>query len=312
MSKYLVIGGAGFIGSNIVEVLLKRGEQVRVLDNFSTGKRENLDGFSKDIELIEGDIRNLDTVRRAVKDVDYILHQAALPSVARSVKDPLSTNEVNIQGTLNILVAARDGGVKRVVYAGSSSAYGDTEVLPKRENMEPRPISPYALTKLTGEKYCQMFTSLYGIETVVLRYFNVFGPRQDPNSQYSAAIPIFVGAMANKRPITIFGDGEQSRDFTFVENVVNANILASTAGKVAGEVMNIGCGTRITVNELAKKICVIGGYDTEIVHTEPRPGDVRHSLADISRARNLLGYAPQVGIDEGLSKTVQWFLGRIQ
>jgi nucleoside-diphosphate-sugar epimerase len=308
MSKYLVTGGAGFIGSNIVEVLLKRGEHVKVLDNFSTGKRENLDEFSKDIELIEGDIRDLGTVRRAVKDVDYVLHQAALPSVARSVKDPLSTNEVNIQGTLNILVAARDGGIKRVVYAGSSSAYGNTEILPKREDMEPRPISPYALTKLTGEKYCQMFTSLYGIETVVLRYFNVFGPRQDPNSQYSAAIPIFVRAMANKRPITIFGDGEQSRDFTFVENVVNANLLASTAEKVAGEVMNVGCGTRITVNELAKKICSIGGYDTEIVHTEPRAGDVRHSLADISRARDLLGYTPQVSIDEGLSKTVKWFL----
>ena len=252
--KFLVTGGAGFIGSNIVEDLLKRGYSTRVLDNFSTGKRENLKPFEKDIELIEGDIRSFHIVAEAVKGVDIILHQAALPSVPRSIKDPITSNEVNVVGTLNILEAAREHKVKRVVYASSSSVYGDNPELPKHEGMLPNPLSPYAVSKLAGEKYCSVFSRLYGIETVVLRYFNVFGPRQDPNSQYSAVIPLFVKAIMSDKQPTIFGDGTQSRDFTYVANVVEANILAATKDIESGLVMNCACHEQITLNELVLQI----------------------------------------------------------
>ncbi len=256
MASYLVTGGAGFIGSHIVETLLQRGERVRVLDNFSTGKRENIKPFLDRIELIEGDIRSYHTVREAVDGVDFILHQAALPSVPRSVKDPITSNEVNVTGTLNILDAARDAKVKRLIYASSSSIYGDLEVLPKTEDMLPRPLSPYAVAKLSGEKYCQVFTRLYGLETVSLRYFNVFGPRQDPHSQYSAVIPKFVDLIRSGQQPLVHGDGEQSRDFTYVGNVVHANLLACEQGleELAGEVFNIACGRRITINMLIKHI----------------------------------------------------------
>lgn len=250
LAKYLVTGGAGFIGSNIVEELVDRNESVRVLDNLSTGRRENIEPFMDKIEFIEGDLRDLDAVRKAVEGVDYVLHQGALPSVPRSIDEPLTTNEVNVNGTLKVLIAARDAGVKRVVYASSSSIYGNSEVLPKREDMPPNPLSPYAISKLAGENYCRIFYQIYGLETVCLRYFNVFGPRQDPTSQYSAVIPKFINAMLNgERPI-IYGDGKQSRDFTFVANVVQANLLACEANGVAGELFNVACGERYTLLDL--------------------------------------------------------------
>jgi len=305
--RFLVTGGAGFIGSNIVHTLVRKGERVRVLDNLSTGNQDNLRDILGEIELIEGDIRDINTVGEAVKGVEVILHQAALPSVARSVENPIDTNDVNIRGTLNLLIAARDAGVKRVVYASSSSIYGDTPTLPKREDMPPNPISPYALTKYVGERYCQIFTWIYGLETVSLRYFNVFGPRQNPHSQYAAVIPIFIGAYLTDTPPTIFGDGEQSRDFTYIENVVQANLLAAEAEGVAGEVFNIACGSRTTVNELARMIAEIVGSDVKPVHGPPRPGDVRHSQADISKAKRMLGYEPSVSLIEGLKRTVEWY-----
>ena len=314
MPNYLVTGGAGFIGSNIVEALVRQGKSVRVLDNCATGKLSNLEGIINQIEFIQGDIQDLSVVRETVKDVDYVLHQAALPSVARSVDNPIATNEVNVTGTLNVLVAARDANVKRVVYASSSSAYGNSPVLPKREDMPANPISPYAISKYAGEQYCRVFYSLYGLETVVLRYFNVFGPRQSPNSQYAAAIPIFINALLESKPPTIFGDGEQSRDFTFIENVVQANLLAchekSTsplrAKDAAGEVFNIACGKRTAVNDLAGTIKNLLDSPLEPVHGEARKGDVRHSLADITRARRILGYEPKVDLETGLRKTIEW------
>ncbi|HEX30464.1 TPA: SDR family oxidoreductase [Candidatus Poribacteria bacterium] len=305
--RFLITGGAGFIGSNIVHTLVRKGEGVRVLDNLSTGNLDNLRDILGEIELIEGDIRDINTVGEAVKGVEVILHQAALPSVARSVENPIDTNDVNIRGTLNLLIAARDAGVKRVVYASSSSIYGDTPTLPKREDMPPNPISPYALTKYVGERYCQIFTWIYGLETVSLRYFNVFGPRQNPHSQYAAVIPIFIRAYLTDTPPTIFGDGEQSRDFTYIENVVQANLLAAEAEGVAGEVFNIACGSRTTVNELARIIAEIVGSDVKPVHGPPRPGDVRHSQADISKAKRMLGYEPSVSLIEGLKRTVEWY-----
>jgi len=304
--KFLVTGGAGFIGSHIVEELLKRGEKVRVLDNFSTGKRENIAPFLKEIELIEGDIRNPEVVKKAMKGVNYVLHQAALPSVFRSIKDPLTTNEVNVLGTLNILMAAKEARVKKIVYASSSSVYGDTPSLPKREDMQPSPLSPYALSKLAGEEYSRLFTSLYGLEIISLRYFNVFGPRQDPTSQYAAVIPKFISSLLKGERPTIYGDGEQSRDFTYVSNVVSANLLA-TASKVKKGIFNIACGKRITVNELVKGLNGIMNMDIEPLYTHPRPGDVRHSQADISRAGKVLGYKVEVNFEEGLKKTVEWF-----
>jgi nucleoside-diphosphate-sugar epimerase len=307
MSKYIVTGGAGFIGSNIVENLVRNGEYVRVLDNFTTGKLQNLEGLDGRIEFIKGDIRDLERVREAVKGMDYVLHQAALPSVTRSIEDPITTNDVNIAGTLNVLVAARDAKVKRVIYAASSSAYGDTPTLPKREDMPAKPISPYGISKYVGEQYCQIFTELYGLETVCLRYFNIFGPKQDPHSPYSGVISIFIKAFLNGVPPKIYGDGEQSRDFTFVANAVRANLLACHAKKASGQVFNIACGRRTTINELAYVIRELLESDVEPVHADPRPGDILHSLADISKAQTILGYEPKVDLTVGLMKTIDWF-----
>jgi len=302
--KFLVTGGAGFIGSHIVEELLKRNYKVRVLDNFSTGKRENLKEFEKDIELIEGDIRSYHIVEKAVKGVDIILHQAALPSVPRSIKDPITTNEVNVGGTLNILEAAKENHVKRIVFASSSSVYGDTPTLPKREDMVPNPLSPYAVSKLAGEKYCQVYSKVYGIETVILRYFNVFGPRQDPNSQYSAVIPKFIKAMKeNKRPI-IYGDGTQSRDFTYVANVVEANILAAISEVDSGIVMNCACGGQITLNELVVEINKLLNKNIEPIYDKPRAGDIKHSYADLELIINRLNFKPKFSFEDGLKFTI--------
>jgi len=317
MSLYLVTGGAGFIGSNIVEELLRRNQKVRILDNFSTGKRENI-SHVKDIlggenkknleklEVVEGDIRSYHIVREAIEGVDFILHQAALPSVPRSVKDPLTSNEVNVVGTLNILNAAKETKVKRIVYASSSSVYGDLEVLPKTEDMLPRPLSPYAVSKLAGEKYCQVFTSLYGLETIGLRYFNVFGPRQDPNSQYSAVIPKFIKIIKEGKSPTVFGDGEQSRDFTYVRNVVEANLLAckKNTEDLSGEIFNAAFGKRITINELVNSINDILKTNIQPNYNEPRPGDVKHSLSNIGKIRQLLDYEPKVDFYEGLKRVI--------
>jgi nucleoside-diphosphate-sugar epimerase len=307
MTTYLVTGGAGFIGSNIVEELVQRGKRVRVLDNFSTGKKENIAPFLKDAELIEGDLRHLDTVRRAAEGVDYILHQGAVPSVPRSIDNPLDTDESNVRGTLNLLIAARDTGVKRVVYASSSSVYGDNPTLPKTEEMKPAPLSPYAVSKLAGEHYCQVFYHVYGLETVALRYFNVFGPRQDPASQYAAVIPKFVTAMLKGEQPVIYGDGEQSRDFSYVTNVVQANFLAATTPGVGGQVFNIACNQRHDLLGLVATINRILNTDIAPIHTEPRVGDVRHSLADIAKAREMLGYQIEVEFEEGLRRAIEWF-----
>ncbi len=304
--KFLVTGGAGFIGSHIVEELVRREKRVRVLDNFSTGKKENIAPFLEEIELIEGDIRDPEIVKKAVKEIDYVLHQAALPSVPRSIKDPITTNEVNVLGTLNILMAAKEAGAKKIVYASSSSVYGDTPNLPKREDTVTSPLSPYALSKLAAEEYSKLFSSLYGLEAIILRYFNVFGPRQDPTSQYAAVIPKFIASMLKGERPTIYGDGEQSRDFTYVSNVVSANLLAITS-KIKEGVFNIACGKRITVNELVKSLNRIMDTDIEPLHTNPRPGDVRHSQADISKAKKVLGYRIEVDFEEGLRKTVERF-----
>lgn len=316
MSLYLVTGGAGFIGSNIVEELLRRGERVRILDNFSTGKRENIAQLQQtlaaesnnhlQLELVEGDVRSYHIVREAVDGVDFILHQAALPSVPRSVKDPITSNEVNVVGTLNILNAAREARVRRIVYASSSSVYGDLEVLPKTEDMLPKPLSPYAVSKLAGEKYCQVFTRLYGLDTVILRYFNVFGPRQDPTSQYSAVIPKFIQLIKKGESPVIYGDGSQSRDFTYVSNVVEANLLACQSGleELSGEVFNIAFGKRVTINDLVSAINKYLDARVEPRYADPRPGDVKHSLANIGKARQLLGYEPKVDFGDGLKKVI--------
>lgn len=307
MASFLVTGGAGFVGSHLVEELLRRGEQVRVLDNFATSTRENLGTFLDDVELIEGDIRSYHTVREAVDGMDIIFHQGALPSVPRSVEDPLTTNEVNVTGTLNVLDAARNVGVKRVVFASSSSVYGDNEEIPKREEMLPIPISPYGVSKLTGENYCEVFSRIYGLETVALRYFNVFGPRQDPQSSYAAFIPRFIVGIAAGRELTIYGDGTQSRDFTYVSNVVDANIRAAHVEGVSGQVFNIACGSSLTVNEVVGIIREALGTEGRVKHGPPAPGDVPHSLADITRAREKLGYEPELSAEEGLKRAVQWF-----
>ena len=308
MSNFLVTGGAGFIGSNIVSSLLTQGHQVRVIDNLLTGKRENLSAIENDIEFIEGDLREFDTVKQAVTGIDYVLHQGALPSVPRSVSDPIISNAHNVDATLNLLVAARDAGVKRIVFAASSSAYGSDPTLPKIETIPPHPLSPYAITKYTGELYCQVFTSIYGLETICLRYFNVFGPRQDPASQYAAVIPKFITFINNDQPPTIYGDGEQSRDFTYIDNVVNANIKAAFASKEAcGKTFNIACGERTSLNKLVGKLKEIMNSEVEPVYMDERIGDVKHSLADITAAQKYLGYEVNVKLEEGLKKTVDWF-----
>ena len=307
MAHYLVTGGAGFIGNNIVAELVSQGEQVRVLDNFSTGMRSNLERFESQVEIIEGDIRSYHIVQEAVCDVDYVLHQAALPSVPRSVRDPITTDEVIVHGTLNLLQAARHAGIKRMVYASSSSVYGENEELPKDETMPTRPISPYAIAKLAAEQYCQSFYRLYGFETVCLRYFNVFGPGQNERSQYAAVIARFVTAMLNENPITIYGDGYQSRDFTYVSNVVQANLLACTVPDIAGTVANAACGQRYTLNDLVETLACIVGVRPDVQYLPDRPGDVRHSQASIERARAILGFDPKIDFAEGLALTVEWF-----
>jgi UDP-glucose 4-epimerase len=305
MSSYLVTGGAGFIGSHLTEELVRRGHRVRVVDSLITGKRRNLEHIPN-VEFVEGDLADMDVAARAIAGVEYVLHQAAIPSVPRSVKDPVTSNRANIDASLNVLVAARDAGVKRVVYAGSSSAYGDTETLPKREDMPTKPLSPYALQKLVAEQYCQMFTRLYGLETVTVRYFNVFGPRQDPSSPYSGVISLFSTALLEGRQPTIYGDGEQTRDFTYVANVVDGVLRACEAPKASGEVINVACGTRISLNTLLETMNRIVGTDIKALYKEPRAGDVRDSQADITKAKNLLGYAPTVDLETGLRHTLAW------
>jgi UDP-N-acetylglucosamine/UDP-N-acetyl-alpha-D-glucosaminouronate 4-epimerase len=305
VSSYLVTGGAGFIGSHLAEELLRRGHRVRIVDSLITGKRRNLEVL-RGAEFIEGDLAELPIAQRAADGMEYVLHQAAIPSVPRSVKDPLTSNRANIDGSLSVLVAARDAGVKRLVYAGSSSAYGDTETLPKREDMPTKPLSPYALQKLVVEQYCQMFTRLYKFETVTIRYFNVFGPRQDPGSPYSGVISLFATALLGGRQPVIYGDGEQTRDFTYVSNVVDGVLRACEAPEASGEVINVATGGRISLNELLRTMNRIVGTKTEAIYQEPRAGDVRDSQADITKARQLLGYRPLVALEEGLRHTIEW------
>ena len=307
MPLYLVTGGAGFVGSALARELLRRGERVRVVDDFSVGLRQNLAEIMDQIELLEVDITDLERLRPAVEGVDFVLHQAALRSVPRSVDNPLPSNYVNVVGTLNLLVAARDAGVKRLVYGGSSSAYGDTPTLPKRESMPPNPISPYAVSKLAGEMYARVFTRIYGLPTVCLRYFNLFGPRQDPTSPYSAVLSIFIAALLRAQRPNVFGDGEQSRDFTYVDNAVEANLLACSSPAAVGEVINIATGQRQSLNRTLALLRELIGTDVEPIYGPPRTGDVLHAHADIARARQLLGYEPKVSFEEGLRKTVQWY-----
>lgn len=304
---YLVTGGAGFIGSHICERLLRDGQRVRVFDNFSSGKEENLRDLGGEVETIHADIRDARAIRDAMKGVHVVFHEAALGSVPRSVADPLTTHDSNITGTLNVLLAARDAGVRRVVYASSSSVYGETPTLPKHEGITPQPLSPYALSKLAGEHYINIFNHVYGFEAVSLRYFNIFGPRQDPESQYAAVIPKFVTALLKGVAPTVYGDGQQSRDFTYVENVVEANLLASEAEGVAGRFFNVACGGRYTLLDLLGKIKGILGSDVDPVHEPPRAGDVKDSQASIEEAERALGYRVKVDFDEGLRRTVAWF-----
>jgi nucleoside-diphosphate-sugar epimerase len=304
-SRVLVTGGAGFIGSHLAERLCREGHRVRVLDNLATGRRENLLALPDEIEFVEGDVRSYEQVHRCVRACDLVFHQAAVPSVPRSVRDPLTSHAANVTGTLNVLLAARDEGVRRVVFASSSSTYGANRELPAREEAPALPISPYAVGKLAAEGYCRAFFEVYGQEAVALRYFNVFGPRQDPLSEYAAVIPRFITAMLEGRSPVVHGDGEQSRDFTYVDNAVAANLLAADRDGVAGETFNIACGQTITLNALLEELRGIIGVEVEAAHGEPRPGDVRHSLADISRAREALGYEPAIGLHEGLARTVE-------
>lgn len=303
----LVTGGGGFIGSHLVDRLLADGYRVRVLDNFATGSRSNISHVRDDIELIEGDVQSYERCHTAVRGCNLVFHQAALPSVPRSVADPLTSSATNVTGTLNILLAARDEDVERVVYASSSSVYGTNHELPKREEMAPQPISPYAVAKLAGEGYCRAFSEVYGLQTVSLRYFNVFGPRQDPLSEYSAVIPRFITCFLSGSRPTVFGDGEQSRDFTPVENVVEANLLAARARGVAGEHLNVACGTRTSLNEMVAQLRSLTGVDLEAIYEEPRPGEIVHSMADIDKARRLLGFEPTMSFSEGLAGVVEHY-----
>jgi UDP-glucose 4-epimerase len=307
MMRVLVTGGGGFIGSHLAARLLELGHQVRVLDNFATGRRSNIRVLGCDVELIEGDIQSYERVNKAVTGCEIVFHQAALPSVPRSVQDPLTSNASNVIGTLNVLLASRDHGVRRVVYASSSSVYGANRELPKQEDGPAVPISPYATAKLAGEGYARSFHGVYGLETVALRYFNVFGPRQDPTSQYAAVIPNFIGALLAGQAPVIFGDGEQSRDFTYVANVVEANLLAMDAEGVCGRAYNIACGERVTLNRLVYELRELLGTELRAVYAAPRAGDIRDSLADLSRARLELGYEPSVPLREGLEGTIQYF-----
>jgi nucleoside-diphosphate-sugar epimerase len=306
MATYLVTGGAGFIGSHLCEELVRRGERVRAVDSLITGKRQNL-AHLPDVEFVQGDLADMDVARRAVQGVEYVLHQAAIPSVPRSVEDPVTSNRANIDASLNVLVAARDAGVRRLVYAGSSSAYGNAPTLPKVETMGTAPLSPYALQKLVAEQYCQMFTRLYGFETVTIRYFNVFGPRQDPSSPYSGVISIFISALCDGRRPTIYGDGEQTRDFTYVANVVDGVLRACSAPTASGEVINVATGGRISLNQLFATVKREVAGTVEPIYADPRAGDVQDSQGDISKAQRLLGYTPLVGFDEGLRRTVAWY-----
>jgi len=307
MEKFLVTGGAGFIGSNICKRLVSEGCFVRVLDNLLTGKKSNLAGIADKIEFIEADMGDPVVARSAMNDIDVVLHQGALPSVPLSVDDPAATHRHCVDATFTLLLAARDANVKRFVYAASSSAYGDTPASPKVETMYTSPLSPYAVAKLVGEYYCSVFYGVFGLETISLRYFNVFGPYQDPTSQYAAAIPAFVTAILKDQPPTIYGDGEQSRDFTYIDNVVHANLLAARAKQTSGEVINIACGEAVTVNAIIDMINEIVGKDVKPIYADPRPGDVKHSLADITRAQNLIGFNPVVSFNEGLEKAIGWY-----
>jgi len=302
--KALVTGGAGFIGSHLVRALLERGDRVVILDNFSSGRRSNLDELAGDIELVEGDLRSYERVHAAMDGVELVFHEGALPSVPRSVQDPLTTNEVNVGGTLNVLLAARDEGVRRVVFASSSSVYGDADGFPRDETQRPQPLSPYGVAKLAAESYCRAFWQVYGLETVSLRYFNVFGPRQDPHSQYAAVVPRFIARFLEGNPPVIYGDGNQSRDFTYVGNVVAGNLLAASAPNVAGEVLNVATGGSLTVNELSAAIQETLGIDIEPVYEPARVGEIEHSTADVSRAARLLGYEPLHSVEEGLATTI--------
>ena len=307
MEKFLVTGGAGFIGSNICKKLVSQGCFVRVLDNLLTGKKKNLADVMDKIEFIEADMGESEVAQSAMKDIDVVLHQGALPSVPLSVDNPANTHRHCVDATFALLLAARDAGVKRFVYAASSSAYGDTPTLPKVETMPPSPLSPYAVAKLVGEYYCSVFSQVFGLETISLRYFNVFGPQQDPTSQYAAAIPAFVTAILKDKPPTIYGDGEQSRDFTYIDNVVEANLLAARAKKTKGEVINIACGQAVTVNEIIDMINNLLGKSVKPTYTPPRPGDVKHSIADITAAQNLIDFKPTVSFREGLQLAIDWY-----
>jgi nucleoside-diphosphate-sugar epimerase len=303
--RALVTGGAGFIGSHLAERLVRDGHDVRVLDNLATGRRQNILPLADEIELVEGDIQSYERVHNAVNGMEIVFHQAALPSVPRSVQDPLTSNATNVIGTLNVLLAARDAGVRRVVFASSSSVYGQNPVLPKSEDLATLPISPYAVAKLAGEGYCRSFYSVYGLETVCLRYFNIFGPRQDPLSQYSAVIPSFIAALLERRAPTIFGDGEQSRDFTYVDNAVEANLLAASSADGIGDVFNIACGEEVSLNQLMAELRHQLDTSIEAEHAPDRVGEVRHSLADVSRAEAVLGYRPGVEFADGIARTLE-------
>ena len=307
MEKFLVTGGAGFIGSNICKKLVSQGCFVRVVDNLLTGKKSNLADIIDKVEFIQADMGDEDVARSAMKDIDFCLHQGALPSVPRSVDNPAATHQHCLNATFTLLLAARDAGVKRFVYASSSSAYGDTPTLPKIETMQPQPLSPYAAAKLAGEYYAKVFYEVFGLETISLRYFNVFGPHQDPTSQYAAVIPAFVTAILKDERPTVFGDGLQSRDFTYVDNVVEANLLAAKAKKTCGEVINIACGQAVTINETIDTINGLVGKNIKPIYTDPRPGDVKHSLADITLAEKLIGFKPKVSFREGLQKAIGWY-----
>ncbi len=307
MEKFLVTGGAGFIGSNICKELISQGCFVRVVDNLLTGKKSNLASIIDEIDFIQADMGDAEVAQSATKDIDVVLHQGALASVPRSVDDPAATHRHCVDATFTLLLAARDAGIKRFVYAASSSAYGDTPTLPKVETMTPMPLSPYAVAKLVGEYYCSVFYQVFGLETISLRYFNVFGPKQDPSSQYAAAIPAFVTAILKDEPPTIYGDGEQSRDFTYIDNVVQANLLAARAEHTAGEVINIACGEAVTVNAIIDIINELVGKNIKPIYTDPRPGDVKHSLADITLAQKLIGYKTKVPFKQGLQLAIDWY-----